>query len=67
MKMNDVIKKIIVNTVAIVLCVAVWIGVIALVEFSNLGEFWKFLTIGFIISLWKVIWVYRRFLCKWLG
>lgn len=64
--MKDIVKKIIVNIIAIVLCVAVWIFIIALVDISTLGVVWKYFTVGVIISLCGGIWSGRSLLLKCL-
>lgn len=64
--MKDMVKKIIVNIIAIALCVAVWIFIIALVDFSTLGVVWKYFTVGVIISLCGGIWSGRSLLLKCL-
>lgn len=64
--MKEVVKKVIVNIIAILLCIVVWIGVITIVDFSNLGVFWKYVTVGFIISVCGGIWNCRFLLFKCL-
>lgn len=64
--MRNVVKKIIVNTIAIALCLVVWITIIVIVDFSKLRVFWQYFTIGVIISLCGGIWSCRFLLLKWL-
>lgn len=64
--MKETVKKIIVNTIAIVLCMVIWIVIITLVDFSTLGVIWKYFTVGVIISLCGGIWSGRSLLLKCL-